>query len=71
MAYDEDLADRVRALMPRGKSAPVIEEKRMFSGIAVMLNGNPAEESEPRGTSGEERAARTDRLQIHGRRDPR
>jgi TfoX/Sxy family transcriptional regulator of competence genes len=42
MAYDEDLANRVRALMPRGKQAPAIEEKRMFGGIAVMLNGNMA-----------------------------
>ncbi len=42
MAYDEDLATRVRALMPRGKGAPTIEEKRMFGGIAVMLNGNMA-----------------------------
>jgi TfoX/Sxy family transcriptional regulator of competence genes len=42
MAYDEDLANRVRALVPHGKGAPVIEEKRMFGGIAVMLNGNMA-----------------------------
>jgi len=42
MAYDEDLANRVQALMPHGKRAPVIEEKRMFGGIAVMLNGNMA-----------------------------
>jgi TfoX/Sxy family transcriptional regulator of competence genes len=42
MAYDEDLADRVRALMPRGERASVIEEKRMFGGIAMMLNGNMA-----------------------------
>jgi hypothetical protein len=57
MAYDEDLANRVRALVPHGKGAPVIEEKRMFGGIAVMLNGNIAEESEPRGTRGEDGSA--------------
>jgi TfoX/Sxy family transcriptional regulator of competence genes len=42
MAYDEDLANRVRALMPHGKQSPAIEEKRMFGGIAMMLNGNMA-----------------------------
>ena len=36
MAVDE-LADRIRPLMPpQGR----IEEKRMFGGMAVMLNGN-------------------------------
>jgi TfoX/Sxy family transcriptional regulator of competence genes len=39
MAYDEDLADRVRALLS-GESG--IDEKRMFGGLAMMLNGNMA-----------------------------
>lgn len=37
MAYDEDLANRIRELV-----GPVggIEEKRMFGGLAFLLNGN-------------------------------
>jgi len=39
MAYDEDLANRVRALVG-GESG--LDEKRMFGGLAMMLNGNMA-----------------------------
>jgi TfoX/Sxy family transcriptional regulator of competence genes len=39
MAYDEDLAARVRALL--GDRAD-IEEKRMFGGLTFLLNGNMA-----------------------------
>ena len=36
MAYDEDLAHRIRELIGgRG-----VEEKRMFGGLAFMINGN-------------------------------
>ncbi|WP_418001723.1 TfoX/Sxy family protein [Mycobacterium sp. PDNC021] len=37
MAYDEDLANRIRELL-----GPVggIEEKRMFGGLAFLVNGN-------------------------------
>ncbi|BBZ53578.1 hypothetical protein MPHO_05700 [Mycolicibacterium phocaicum] len=37
MAYDEDLANRIRELV-----GPVggIEEKRMFGGLAFLVNGN-------------------------------
>jgi TfoX/Sxy family transcriptional regulator of competence genes len=37
MAYDEDLAHRIRALL-----GPVggIDERRMFGGLAFLLNGN-------------------------------
>ncbi|MDH6246545.1 TfoX/Sxy family protein [Mycobacterium sp. OTB74] len=37
MAYDEDLANRIRELL-----GPVggIHEKRMFGGLAFLLNGN-------------------------------
>lgn len=37
MAYDEDLAHRIRELL-----GPVggIEEKRMFGGLAFLVNGN-------------------------------
>ena len=37
MAYDEDLATRVRALL--GDRID-IEEKQMFGGLAFLLNGN-------------------------------
>jgi len=35
MAYDEQLADRVRALLAH---LPKVEEKKMFGGIAFMVN---------------------------------
>jgi TfoX/Sxy family transcriptional regulator of competence genes len=37
MAYDTELADRIRELV-----APVggVEEKRMFGGLAFLINGN-------------------------------
>jgi TfoX/Sxy family transcriptional regulator of competence genes len=39
MAYDEALADRVRRLM-EGESG--LTEKRMFGGLAMLVNGNMA-----------------------------
>ena len=39
MAFDEDLADRVRVLTDGERG---ITEKRMFGGLALMLNGNMA-----------------------------
>ena len=46
MAYDSDVADRIRARIgPR----PELTEREMFGGIAFMINGNMAV-----GTSGEE-----------------
>jgi TfoX/Sxy family transcriptional regulator of competence genes len=36
MPYDQDLADRVRAVLP---AEPVIEQK-MFGGLAFMLGGH-------------------------------
>jgi hypothetical protein len=36
MAYDEELADRIRALIARDK--PV--EKKMFGGLAFLIGGN-------------------------------
>jgi TfoX/Sxy family transcriptional regulator of competence genes len=39
MAYDEDLADRIRdALGPASR----VEERRMFGGLAFLVNGNMA-----------------------------
>jgi TfoX/Sxy family transcriptional regulator of competence genes len=37
MAYDEDLADRVRAALP---AAEAVTERRMFGGLAFMLGGH-------------------------------
>lgn len=39
MAYDEDLADRIRELL--GGDADVIEQK-MFGGLAFLIRGNMA-----------------------------
>ena len=37
MAYDEDLADRIRELMA---AEPDVTEKRMFGGLAFLVGGN-------------------------------
>jgi len=37
VAYDEDLADRVRAALPDGEE---VTERRMFGGLAFMLGGH-------------------------------
>jgi TfoX/Sxy family transcriptional regulator of competence genes len=37
MAYDEFLADRIRAALVRKKG---VEEKRMFGGVGFLLHGN-------------------------------
>jgi len=39
MAYDEELADRIRA---RLGAEPGLSEKKMFGGIAFLINGNMA-----------------------------
>ncbi|NES14993.1 MULTISPECIES: TfoX/Sxy family protein [Micromonospora] len=39
MAYDEDLANRVRELVGREAG---IAERRMFGGLAMMVHGNMA-----------------------------
>jgi TfoX/Sxy family transcriptional regulator of competence genes len=37
MAYDEDLADRIRELVAAQHG---VEEKRMFGGLAFLIHGN-------------------------------
>jgi TfoX/Sxy family transcriptional regulator of competence genes len=37
MAYDEDLADRIRELIAAQRG---VDEKRMFGGLAFLINGN-------------------------------
>lgn len=39
MAYDHELADRVRALLA---GASGVAEQRMFGGLAFLINGNMA-----------------------------
>ena len=39
MAYDEELATRIRALVSREDG---LEQKKMFGGLAFLLNGNMA-----------------------------
>lgn len=39
MAYDEQLADRIRALLA---GAPGVTEKRMFGGLAFLVGGHMA-----------------------------
>jgi TfoX/Sxy family transcriptional regulator of competence genes len=39
MAYDKELADRLRELL---QGEPGVTEKRMFGGLAFMINGNMA-----------------------------
>jgi len=41
MAYDEAFAERVRSVVGRLASAPVIE-KRMFGGLGFLVGGNMA-----------------------------
>jgi TfoX/Sxy family transcriptional regulator of competence genes len=46
MAYDEDLADRIRERVG-GESG--LSEKRMFGGLAFLVNGNMAVSASGRG----------------------
>jgi hypothetical protein len=39
MAYDEDLANRIREVVGREKG---VTEKRMFGGLAFLINGHMA-----------------------------
>lgn len=39
MAYDDDLADRIRSVV---QDEPALSEKRMFGGLAFLVNGNMA-----------------------------
>ena len=43
MAYDEDLADRIRVAVGRSVNATgLVTEKRMFGGLAFLLGGHMA-----------------------------
>jgi hypothetical protein len=46
MAYDEDLADRIRELISVERG---VAEKRMFGGLAFLINGNMSVAASGRG----------------------
>ena len=46
MAYDEGLADRIRELVGAEKG---LDEKRMFGGLAFLINGNMSVAASGRG----------------------
>ena len=46
MAYDEELADRIRELLA---AEPGVTEKRMFGGLAFLIGGNMAVTASGRG----------------------
>lgn len=46
MAYDEDLADRIRELISAERG---VQEKRMFGGLAFLINGNMSVAASGRG----------------------
>ena len=46
MAYDEELAHRIRAVLA---GVPGVSEKRMFGGLGVLVNGNLAATASSRG----------------------
>ena len=46
MAYDTDLADRIRELIGHERG---VEEKRMFGGLAFLINGNMSVAASGRG----------------------
>jgi TfoX/Sxy family transcriptional regulator of competence genes len=46
MAYDEDLANRIRELTSAERG---VEEKRMFGGLAFLINGNMSVAASGRG----------------------
>jgi hypothetical protein len=46
MAYDEDLANRIRELIA---AEPGLTEKKMFGGLAFLINGNMSVSASGRG----------------------
>ncbi len=47
MAYDEDLANRIRELLADGEA---VTEKKMFGGLAFLVNGRMAVAAASRGS---------------------
>jgi TfoX/Sxy family transcriptional regulator of competence genes len=46
MAYDEELADRLRKVV---QDEPALTEKKMFGGLAFLINGNMAVSASSKG----------------------
>ena len=68
MAYDVDLADRLRE---RLASRPDVVEKRMFGGVAFLVNGHMAVGASSRGgLLLRVEPARTESLLTHPRAEP-
>jgi TfoX/Sxy family transcriptional regulator of competence genes len=77
MAYDEDLADRIRELLG---GEPGLAEKKMFGGLAFLLGGNMAVAASGQGgvlvrvdpAEGEELAGSTaaEPMEMQGRQMP-
>src|ERR1700712_1101309 len=62
MAYDEDLADRIRVAVGRSVNATgLVTEKRMFGGLAFLLRGHMAVAASPQGGGPASAAARRGR----------
>ena len=78
MAYDEDLADRIRELV---QAEDGVTEKRMFGGLAFLIHGNMAVRASGQGglllrvdpgrDRGVDRAIRTPHVRDAGPRDGR
>ena len=74
MAFDEDLAARIRSLVSNERG---LTEKRMFGGLAFLVDGNMAVTAsgrgglmvrvDPRQTDRLVRSAHVDRLEMRGR----
>ncbi|HLY34735.1 MAG TPA: TfoX/Sxy family protein [Jatrophihabitantaceae bacterium] len=74
MAYDEALADRIRELVASEKG---LTEKKMFGGLAFLINGNMAVAAsgqggmllrcDPADTAAFVKSAHVDRMEMRGR----
>jgi len=74
MAYDEALAERIRELVASEKG---LTEKKMFGGLAFLINGNMAVAAsgkggmllrcDPADTAALVRSAHVDRMEMRGR----
>jgi TfoX/Sxy family transcriptional regulator of competence genes len=49
MAYDEDLANRIRELIAGMDGTVTVTEKKMFGGLAFLVNGNMSVSASGRG----------------------
>ena len=49
MAYDADLAERLRPLVTEAAGGELVEEKRMFGGLAFLVGGSMSVAASGRG----------------------